>query len=91
MIFLKVKDIKHSLQCCFEEDCGCQDCVMYNTPDDPEDCQTRLIKITLEKLDELVNLLDDKVNHHYYDTLEELQEQNSLLQEKLDKIKEILS
>lgn len=88
---MKVKDIKHSLECCIEEDCGCTDCIMYNPPKECENCQEKLIKITIEKLDELVNLLDDKVNHHYYDTLEELQEQNTLLQDKLDKIEQILT
>lgn len=85
---MKVKDIKHSIQCCFGSIGTCRECLMFDTPE--KDCQTRLIKITIEKLDELVNLLDDKVNHHYYDTLEELQEENIKMREKLDSILNII-
>ena len=88
---MKVKDIKHSLECCFDDNSRCSECVMFGEADHVDNCQKRLVEAAIEKLDELVNLLDDKVNHHYYDTLEELQEQNTLLQDKLDKIEQILN
>ena len=64
---------------------------MFGETKHVDNCQKRLINATIEKLDELVNLLDDQVNHHYYDTLEELQEDNIRLRDKLDKIEKILS
>lgn len=54
-------------------------------------CQMNLAQATIDKLNELVELLDDKVNHHYYDTLEQYQEMNTALQSKLDKIESILT
>ena len=50
-----------------------------------------LARATIDKLNELVELLDDKVNHHYYETLEQYQEMNSELQNKLDQIEAILT
>ena len=56
-----------------------------------EHCQKFLAENTIKKLNELTTLLDDTVNHHYYDTLESYQKINEELQEKLDKIESILT
>ena len=87
---MKVKDIKHSLKCCFDNNSRCSECVMFGEADHIDSCQKRLVEAAIEKLDELVNLLDDNVNHHYYDTLEELQEENIKMREKIDSIIDII-
>ena len=77
------------------EECGyCKQCPIFeltiDTKNTAENCQKLLAENTIKKLKELVELLDDKVNHHYYDTLESLQEMNTELANKLDSIKEII-
>lgn len=52
-----------------------------------EHCQKFLAENTIKKLNELTQLLDDKVNHHYYDTLEYYQEENEKLRSQLDEIR----
>ncbi len=95
MNFLTANDITKSLEICFlrqdTNDCTyCKECpvMMLGVT---EHCQKFLAKNTISKVNELVALLDDKVNHHYYDTLESYQELNAELQAKLDKIESILT
>ena len=94
MIFLTVKDIIKAHEICFlrqsREDCSyCKECPIFEEKL-PQNCQAYLAENTIKKLNELVELLDDSVNHHYYDTLESLQEMNIELTNKLDSIKEII-
>ncbi len=91
---MKVKDIIEAHRICFlsskKETCEyCTKCPMY--PIREGNCQMNLAQATIDKLKELTQLLDDKVNHHYYDTLEQYQEMNAQLQDKLDKIESILA
>jgi hypothetical protein len=55
-----------------------------------KNCQQELARLTVEKFQELIHLLDDKVNHHYYETLEFYQEDNIRLTNRLNMIGEIL-
>lgn len=91
---MTVKDIIKAQEICFltqRFDCGhyCRDCPIFEVKT-PQNCQAYLAENTIKKLNELVELLDDNVNHHYYDTLEYLQERNMGLANKLDSIKEII-
>ena len=89
MIFLTVKEIIEAQKICFLYKLRCTECPMY--PNRVGNCQMNLAQATIEKLNELVELLDDKVNHHYYDTLEQYQEENIKLTEKLNSIYAILT
>lgn len=94
MIFLTVNEIIKAQEICFLRqsfDCGhyCKDCPVFEV-ETSQNCQAYLAENTIKKLNELVELLDDKINHHYYDTLEFLQETNIELANKLDSIKEII-
>ena len=68
----------------------CTDCPIFELKIS-QNCLEYLAENTINKLTELVELLDDNVNHHYYDTLESLQEMNIELTNKLDSIKEIIN
>lgn len=93
MIFLTVNEIIKAQEVCFfvdREGCGyCKHCPIKDI-DGSDNCQETLAQLTIDKLKELVRLLDDKTNHHYYDTLEFYQEENMALNNKLDKILKIL-
>ena len=100
MIFLTVNEIIKAQEICFlspsREECGyCKQCPIFelttDTADTAENCQKLLAENTIKKLKELVELLDDKVNHHYYDTLDFLQNENTILREKIDKAVELLN
>lgn len=86
---MTVKEIIETQRICFLGKSGCTECPMY--PIRVGNCQMNLAQATIDKLNELVDLLDDKVNHHYYETLEQYQEMNAELQDKLDKIEQILT
>ena len=91
---MTVKEIIKAQEICFlrqsREDCGyCKECPIFEI-ETPQNCQAYLAENTIKKLNELVELLDDSVNHHYYDTLESLQEINIGLTNKLDSINEIV-
>lgn len=86
---LTVKEIVEAQEICFFDKLRCTECPMY--PIREGNCQMNLARATIDKLNELVELLDDKVNHHYYETLEQYQEINSELQSKLDQIESILT
>ena len=91
---MTVKEIIKAQEICFlrqKFDCGnyCKDCPVMEHHE-PQNCQSYLAENTIKKLTELVELLDDNANHHYYDTLESLQEINIRLTNKLDSIKEIV-
>lgn len=90
---MKVKDLIKAQEICFlkqsREECGyCKECPLYEVKT-PQNCQTLLAEETIKKLNELVELLDDKVNHHYYDTLEQLVEDNQDLRNRLDNIQSL--
>lgn len=90
---MKVNDIIKAQEICFlvnREDCGyCKKCPIKDI-DCSENCQETLAQVTIDKLKELTELLDDKTNHHYYETLEFYQEENISLNDKLDQILKIL-
>lgn len=67
----------------------CKDCPILQL-DAARNCQVFLAENTISKLNELTNLLDDTVNHNYYETLEFYQEENAALREKLEDIESIL-
>lgn len=90
---MKVKDLIKAQEICFlkqsREECGyCKECPLV-TVETHKNCQTLLAEETIKKLNELVELLDDKVNHHYYDTLEQLVEDNQDLRNRLDNIQSL--
>lgn len=91
---MKVKDLIKAQEICFlkqsREECGyCKECPLCEV-ETPQNCQALLAEETIKKLNELVELLDDKVNHHYYDTLEELVEENSDLRSRMEQIQELI-
>ena len=91
---MTVQEIIKAQEVCFlkqsREECDyCKECPIFEEKL-PQNCQVYLAENTIKKLNELVELLDDNVNHHYYDTLESLQEINTELANKLDSIKEII-
>ena len=94
MIFLTVKDIIKAHQLCFLMDQSssgyCKDCPLLHMSYEESSCQEALANATIAKLNELVELLDDKVNHHYYDTLEALQEENTQLRDRFDEIRTLV-
>lgn len=91
MIFLTVKDIIKAHEICFLMDQSssgyCKDCPLFSMSYEESSCQRALANATITKLNELVELVDDKVNHHYYDTLEALQEENTQLRDRFDEIR----
>ena len=94
MNFLTVNQIIKAQEICFlkqsKEECNyCRECPLFKL-DTSQNCQTLLAEETIKKLNELVELLDDKVNHHYYDTLESLQEENSDLRARMEQIQELI-
>lgn len=100
MIFLTVNEIIKAQEICFlspsrNEYSYCKQCPIFelaiDTKNTTKNCQQFLAENTVKKLEELVELLDDKVNHHYYDTLEFLQNENLMLREKIDKAAELLN
>ena len=91
---LTVNQIIKAQKICFlrqnNDDCSyCKECPLIEL-NKTEHCQKFLAESTIEKLNELVQLLDDKVNHHYYDTLESLQEENSDLRSRMEQIQELI-
>ena len=86
---MTVKDLVESVNACLTSQGGCSACVFCEC-DNPCNCKNLLAQAVEEKFGELVELLDDKVNHHYYDTLEFYQEENIALREKFDKIVTLL-
>lgn len=92
---MTVNEIIKAQEICFlrqKFDCGnyCKDCPVMEH-NEPQNCQIFLAENTIKKLNELTQLLDDKVNHHYYDTLDFLQNENISLREKIDKAVELLN
>ena len=91
---MTVKEIIKAQEVCFlkqsREECDyCKECPIFEEKLS-QNCQKFLAENTIKKLNELVELLDDNVNHHYYDTLESLQEMNIESANKLDSIKKII-
>ena len=91
---MTANQIIKALEICFlrqgSDDCGyCKECPVMEL-DMTEHCQKFLAKNTIAKINELVMLIDDTVNHHYYDTLELYQEENMKLRDKLEEIEAIL-
>ena len=92
---MTVNEIIKALEICFirqdKDDCGyCKECPIMEL-NMTEHCQKFLAENTIKKLNELTTLLDDTVNHHYYDTLEALQEDNISLYDKIQKAVELLN
>ena len=86
---MTVKDLVKSVKACLTSQYKCQDCVFCNC-DQNMRCQILLAQAVEKKFGELVNLLDDKANHHYYDTLEFYQEENAELRWQLEAIEAVL-
>lgn len=87
---MTVKELTDSLYACIMCKHNCKQCA-FSIYGAKYNCQHFLIKAVEQKFEELVGLLDDSVNHHYYDTLEFYQEENDRLRDKLDKIKEFVN
>ena len=92
---MTVNEIIKAQEICFirqtNDDCGyCKECPIMEK-ELTEHCQKFLAENTIKKLNELTTLLDDTVNHHYYGTLEFLQNENISLREKIDKAVEFLN
>lgn len=92
---MTVNEIIKAQEICFirqnRDDCSyCKECPIMEL-NMTEHCQKFLAENTIKKLNELTTLLDDTVNHHYYDTLEALQEDNISLREKIEKAVELLN
>ena len=87
---MKVNDIIKSVRACITDEYSCTECLFFEC-DKQLNCQKLLAQAVEDKFNELVELLDDTVNHHYYDTLETLQEENTVLNDKLDQIRQIVS
>ena len=92
---MTVNEIIKAQEICFirqnRNDCGyCKECPIFEL-EMTEHCQKFLAENTIKKLNELTTLLDDTVNHHYYDTLEALQEDNISLYDKIQKAVELLN
>lgn len=93
MLNLQTTDIIKAQVCCYLQDresCEyCKQCPLAEI-EAGKNCQQELARLTVEKFQELIQLLDDKVNHHYYETLEFYQEDNIRLTNRLNMIGEIL-
>ena len=87
---MKVNDIIKSVRACITDEYSCSECLFIGC-DKQLNCQQLLAQAVEDKFNELVELLDDTVNHHYYDTLETLQEEHTVLNDKLDQIRQIVS
>ena len=85
---MTVKEIIKAQKICYFGIHSCEPCPFYESYDETI-CRQALARTTIDKLKELTELLDDKVNHHYYDTLEFYQEENAKLRKKLEAIKTI--
>lgn len=79
--------IKAHRACSRVDGLSCTDCPLFETEKRERSCQKILSDLTIEKLTSMRDLLDDKVNHHYYDMLEFYQEENASLRAALDKIR----
>ena len=92
---MTVNEIIKAQEICFlrqtSDECSyCKECPIMEL-NMTEHCQKFLAENTIKKLNELTTLLDDTVNHHYYDTLEALQEENMSLYDKIQKAVELLN
>ena len=92
---MTVNEIIKAQEICFirqnRNDCGyCKECPVFEL-ELTEHCQKFLAENTIKKLNELTTLLDDTVNHHYYDTLDALQEDNISMREKIERAVELLN
>lgn len=85
---MTINNIIKAYNSCFGVDgLSCTDCPLFETEEKERTCQKILADETIEKLTSMRDLLDDKVNHHYYDMLEFYQEENTSLRTALDKIR----
>ena len=85
---MTVENIIKAHKCCFRIDnLSCADCPLDEIEEKDKSCEKILTELTIEKLTSMRDLLDDKINHHYYDTLEYYQEENTQLRDRLDKIR----
>ena len=85
---MTINNIIKAYNSCFGVDgLSCKDCPLFEIEEKERSCQKILSDETIEKLTSMRDLLDDKINHHYYDTLEFYQEENTSLRTALDKIR----
>lgn len=85
---MTINNIIKAYNSCFGVDgLSCKDCPLFETEEKERSCQKILSDETIKKLTSMRDLLDDKVNHHYYDMLEFYQEENTALRTALDKIR----
>jgi hypothetical protein len=88
---MTVEDLITAYNCCFRiHELGCSSCPLKEIGTKDTNCEKVLAELTIEKLRLMKDLLDDTVNHHYYDTLEFYQEENNVLRAKLEAIKELI-
>lgn len=86
---MTVNDLVKSVTACLTSRGGCRECVFCDC-DNAARCKYLLAQAVEDKFDELVELLDDKVNHHYYDMLEFYQAENTELRGQLEAIESVL-
>lgn len=85
---MTINNIIKAYRACFRVDgLSCKDCPLFESEKKERSCQKILSDEIIEKLTSMRDLLDDKVNHHYYDMLEFYQEENTSLRTALDKIR----
>ena len=76
---MTIKQLINSIDICLSGTNKCDECIFFSKVQ----CKFQLAEEIKYKFNELTSLLDDKVNHHYYDTLEFYQEENTKLREQL--------
>lgn len=85
---MTLDDIIKAHNCCHRiHNLSCTECPFYKIKKTDMNCEEILVELTIQTLISMRNLLDDKVNHHYYDMLEFYQEENARLRNNLDEIK----
>lgn len=89
---MTIDHIIKALNCCRRiYNFSCADCPLYKVEESDRTCQDVLYESIVEKLTRMRDLIDDRVNHHYYETLEFYQEENDRLRNNLDRIKEFVN
>lgn len=83
---MKLNDIINAQRLCAKG--KCDGCPLKDKLS--ENCVAELAEETITKIEELKDLVDDTVNHHYYDTLEELQNDNEQLTKAFTDISTII-
>lgn len=91
---MKLNDVIKALDICLARNGDsrdhCQVCPLFGLTDS-SNCKKMLANLAAEKLITQRDLLDDQVNHHYYDMLDEYMEENARLSACLQMIEDVLT